>query len=300
MGIGVWAVAVALAGGVPSLASIAEAEQIELADFVAEAEDADIVVLGEVHDNPLHQARQAEIVAALQPEALVFEMIPQESEDEVNALRQAGASRDEIATALDWENSGWSDFDNYAAILEAAPEAQVFGGGQPMADVRRAMVEGAAGPFGPDATIYGLDVALEPEEQAAREAMQKRAHCGTLPPEMLPGMVEAQRFRDAGLADAALWARTTTGGGQVVVITGNGHADKTRGAPAAIALADPEAEILSLGQIEADAPEGADAAVEDTAAAEGIEDIDSAFDYYLVSPEIERADPCKALPRSTE
>ena len=115
----------------------------------------------------------------------------------------------------------------------------MFGAGQPMADVRRAMVEGAAGPFGPDAAIYGLDRPLDPGEQAAREALQAEAHCDALPAELLPGMVEAQRFRDAGLADAALWALTMTGGGQVVVIAGNGHADLPRGMPAAIASPNP-------------------------------------------------------------
>ena len=77
-------------------------------DFIERARDADIVVLGEVHDNPIHHQNQAEIVAALQPAALVFEMIQQDAEDEVNELRAAGARREEIAAALDWANSGWS------------------------------------------------------------------------------------------------------------------------------------------------------------------------------------------------
>jgi hypothetical protein len=99
----------------------------------------------------------------------VFEMIPQERERRVNELRAEGASREAIAEALEWDESGWPDFDFYAPILEAAPEARIFGAGQPIADVRRAMVEGAAGPFGPDAAIYGLDQPLDPEEQALRE-----------------------------------------------------------------------------------------------------------------------------------
>jgi uncharacterized iron-regulated protein len=293
MGIGVWAVAMALAGGVQSVAASAGSDPVDLDAFVERARDADVVVLGELHDNPAHHAVQAEVVAALQPEALVFEMIPQEREDDVNALRRQGASRAELAESLDWETSGWPDFSYYASILEAAPEAQVFGGGQPMADVRRAMVEGAAGPFGPDAAVYGLDRALEPEEQAAREAIQAQAHCGALPPEMLPGMVEAQRLRDAGLADAALWARASTEDGQVVVITGNGHADKTRGVPAAIALADPDVEVLSLGQ-------GEDTDGEDTeGAGAGAADLGSSFDYYMTSPPVPREDACLSLLQPT-
>jgi hypothetical protein len=108
------------------------AQPVELADLIAAARDVDIVVLGEVHDNPEHHRNQAAVVAALQPGALVFEMIPQASEDDVNRLRAGGASRDEIAEALAWDESGWPDFAGYAEILEAAPEARIFGGGQPM------------------------------------------------------------------------------------------------------------------------------------------------------------------------
>jgi uncharacterized iron-regulated protein len=245
--------------------------------FVERARDHDIVVLGEIHDNPEHHRNQAHIVAALQPAAIVFEMIAQEDEGVLNELRAAGASREEIAEALDWANSGWPDFAFYAEILEAAPAARIFGAGQPNADVRRAMVEGAAGVFGPDARIYGLDQPLEPEEQALREAELAASHCGAMAPEVLPGMVEAQRFRDAGLADAALWARIMTGEGQVAVITGSAHADRLRGMPAMLALAEPETRVLSLGQFE------------------GTVDDPDAFDAVLVAPAPERADPCEAF-----
>jgi uncharacterized iron-regulated protein len=250
---------------------------VDVDAFVAEARNADIVVLGEIHDNPEHHRNQAAIVAALQPAALVFEMIPQAAEDEVNALREAGASHEEIAVALDWDATGWPDFEHYAAILDAAPEARIFGAGQPTADVQRAAVEGAAGVFGPDAAIYGLDEPLEPDEQAEREARQAAAHCDALPRPMLPGIVEAQRFRDAGLADAALWARTMTGEGQVVVVTGSGHADLRRGMPALIAVAGPDVRVISLGQFE-DAP-----------------DDPGAYDAYMLAPAPPRSDPCAPL-----
>ncbi len=249
-----------------------------LTDFVTQARDADIVVVGEIHDNPEHHRNEAAIVKALQPAALVFEMIPQADEDEVNRLRGEGAPSAAIAEALDWSESGWPDFAFYAAILEAAPEARVFGAGQPIADVKRAMVEGAAGVFGPDAATYGLDLPLDPKEQQAREADQAAAHCDRLPAEMLPGMVEAQRFRDAGLADAALWARTMSGDGQVVVITGSGHADKLHGMPAALAIAAPDIKVLSLGQFEVPPPDPA------------------AYDAVVLAPAPERSDPCASLP----
>lgn len=246
-------------------------------EFIDLARDADIVVLGEVHDNPAHHANQAEIVAALEPDALVFEMIPQADEEAVNKLRANGAGEGEVAAALDWERSGWPAFDFYWNILAAAPRAQIFGAEQPRSDVRRATIEGAAGAFGPDASNYGLDRPLPAAEQRFREAEQAAAHCDALPPQMLPGLVEAQRFRDASLADATIWARTMTGGGQVVVITGSGHADKVRGMPALVGHAQPGLSIVTLGQFEQDPGNAED------------------YDALLLAPAPPREDPCVKL-----
>ena len=88
----------------------AAAQTATVAEVIEAARDAGIVVLGEIHDNPQHHANQAAITAALQPAALVFEMIPQTLEAEVNDLRAEGAGAGEIAAALGWEESGWPDF----------------------------------------------------------------------------------------------------------------------------------------------------------------------------------------------
>ena len=259
---------------VPAAAS----EPADVAAFIEAARGADIVVLGEVHDNPAHHRTQAAIVKALQPAALVFEMIPQADEDKVNELRSEGAGREAIAAALALVGERLAGL----RLLRRRSwrrrrRRMVFGAGQPAADVRRATVEGAAGVFGPDAVAYGLDKPLAPEEQAAREAILAAAHCETLPAEILPGMVEAQRFRDAGLADAALWARTMTGDGQVVVIAGSGHADKARGMPAALAVAAPDLKVVALGQFEPPPDDPQD------------------FDAVLLAPPPVRDDPCRRV-----
>ena len=138
------------------------------------------------------------------------------------------------------------------------------------------MSEGAAAVFGADAAAFGLDRELAADEQARREEAMLVSHCNALPEEMLAGMVEAQRFRDAALAAAVLRARAESDGGQVVVITGNGHADRAEGIPAALTVAAPETEVLALAQIEAPS-EGADP---------------ERFDAYLVAPPPDREDPC--------
>ncbi|WP_162683248.1 ChaN family lipoprotein [Rhodobacteraceae bacterium DSL-40] len=251
------------------------ASDAALASFIDSARGADIVVLGEIHDNPRHHEIQAEIVEALQPAAIVFEMIPQAMEDEVNALRAEGADRAQIAAALDWSESGWPSFDFYAPILEAAPGARIFGAGQAPEEIRIAAEDGAASAFGADAATYGLDKPLAPGELTEREELMAISHCNALPPAALPGMVEVQRFRDAGLADAALWARTLTGGdGQVVVITGSGHADRRWAVPHLISLATKEVTVRTLGLLEAPEPEP------------------GMFDAVITADPAERDDPC--------
>lgn len=95
---------------------------------------ADVVFLGEIHDNPAHHARQAELVAEIQPVALVFEMLTAEQAAQVTP----DLMRDEAAlqSALAWNDSGWPDFSMYYPIFAAAPEAAVFGAELPREEAR--------------------------------------------------------------------------------------------------------------------------------------------------------------------
>ncbi|MBP7001194.1 ChaN family lipoprotein [Amaricoccus sp.] len=274
-------VALALCASVP--VGGRAADDPGLAGFLDAARAADVVILGEIRDNPEHRRRQEEIVRALAPAAIVFETIPQDREAGLNAAREAGGDHAALAQALGWSAAGSPDVEPLVRIMDAAPGARVFGAAQPAAAVAEAAAEGAAEAFGSDAAVYGLDRPLDPQEQAAREAAAQAAQCGAVAPGALAGMVEAGRFRDAGIADATLWARIMTGDGQVVVIAGNAQADKLHGAPPLIALAEPEARIVALGQFE-DAPAGAPGA-------EG-----EGFDAVLLAPPPpDRADPCGGL-----
>ncbi|MEP0147486.1 MAG: ChaN family lipoprotein [Lentilitoribacter sp.] len=233
---------------------------------------ADIVVLGEAHDNPHHHARQAEIVAEVEPAALVFEMLT-----ETQALAYIpGADVATLAAAFEWDISGWPDFEMYHPIFAAAPDAQVFGAAVPRTAARQAMTDGLASAFGSGAEAYGLTTPLESTEQEAREALQMTAHCDALPEDILPAMVDIQRLRDAQLAKIALKVFELTGG-PVIVITGNGHARTDWGMPVYLKRSAPEVSITALGQGEAGvAPTGT-------------------FDVVEYTDSIEREDPCLAF-----
>lgn len=250
----------------------AQADQIGSSDL-GTLPPADVVILGEVHDNPAHHANQAQTIAAMSPAAVVFEMLDVQQAKRVTPLLRADEAA--LGAALDWAQSGWPDFAMYYPIFTAS-DAQIYGGALPKDQVRAAIGDGAAPVFGADAARFGLSVPLPEDQQNNREALQMSAHCDALPEEMLPGMVEAQRLRDAGLARAIVQAWTETGG-PVAVITGNGHARMDWGIPAALAVAAPELSVLSLGQLEA-APDG-----------------DVPYDLWLVTKPAPREDPCAAF-----
>ncbi len=238
------------------------------AEIPQAARDAQIVVLGEQHDNPAHHARQAEWVAALQPKALVFEMLTPEqgAKADANWSNQA-----ELDALIGWSETAWPSFDMYYPIFAAAPKAVIFGAGITRTELQ-VLLEQPLDEH-PLATKFGLDVMPDAVEQTAREALQAEAHCDALPEQLLPTMVDAQRFRDISLADVALQALERLGG-PVVVLTGNGHARADWGMPALVANAAPEVEVFALAQ-------GEDGA-----------DVRGGFSLTLDAPSPERGDPC--------
>lgn len=234
---------------------------------------ADVVLLGETHDNPTHHITQAAIISALRPSAVVWEMLTEEAAARVD--RQVLGDPVKLAEALRWAELGWPPLSIYLPVFQAQPEARIYGALVPREAAYAAIEGGAAVALGADAARFGLNIRLPADEQAAREADQLAAHCDALPAEVLPSMVQIQRLRDAVLTRAILRAIEETGG-PVAVITGNGHARKDRGVPVFLARMEPGLRVFALGQSENGA-------------------IDGAFDAVLDSPPVARDDPCAAF-----
>lgn len=241
------------------------------------ASGAEVFILGEIHDNPEHHERQAEMIGRIAPKAVVFEML---TPDQAATITAAGRTDPE---AIGWAESGWPDFTLYAPVFEATEGLRHYGAMLPRDVVRRAFAESPEALYagtregdGP-APDFGLAAPLPEDEQAAREAEQMAAHCNALPSEILPGFVAAQRLRDAALAGEVLRALDDNGG-PVVLVTGNGHARRDWGVPALLARAAPEVRVASLGQFEEALPEEA-----------------TQYDATALSPAAPREDPCLAF-----
>jgi uncharacterized iron-regulated protein len=234
----------------------------------------DVLILGEIHDNPAHHELQAERVAGFAPAALVFEMLTPEQAELITPDNRDDPGA--LAEVLKWAKSGWPDFAMYHPIFTAAPEARIYGAQVPRDVARAAFETGIEEAFSGDPAVYGLDAPLPEDEQVTREAMQMSAHCNALPKDILPGMVQIQRLRDAELAHAVVRAMVETGG-PVAVITGNGHARRDWGLPVYLGHAAPDLELHVVGQTEDDAP------------------LQGVFDEVVSAPSVDRPDPCAAF-----
>lgn len=230
----------------------------------------DVVILGEFHDNPAHHRRQHNAIDEINPTAVVFEML---TPAEANAL--AKIPRDEAAMREATEGFHWNNIADYAGLLSRS--RVIVGAALPRDDMRGAFTDGAARVFGPDAARYGLTEPLPADELETREQLQFEAHCEAMPLEMMGGLVEAQRLRDASFARTVLEALDTYGG-PVILITGNGHARTDWGVPQYLARVRPDLGVASVGQGEnGQSPPGA-------------------YDSELSdAPPPDRGDPCAAF-----
>ena len=230
----------------------------------------DVVIIGEYHDNPGHHQMQADAVAALKPKAVVFEMLtPWEADALGNIARTEEAMRTGVA------DFHWGNITDYTGLLAEAPV--IVGAALSRDEMRGAFAEGAEAIFGEKAKEFGLAETLPEEELAERKQLQFEAHCEAMPLEMMGGMVEAQRLRDATFARVVLHALDTYGA-PIVLITGNGHARSDWGVPYYLAKAKPDVSVVSVGQGEdGSTPPGS-------------------FDVLLTDAKApERGDPCDAF-----
>jgi len=204
--------------------------------LLAELEAYRFVLLGEVHDNPDHHRRQAQVlrrlVAAGRRPAVVVEML---STDVAEALAEVRARPDAgpeaLRRAVAWDASGWPAWELYAPVFEVALAADlpVVPGDLAASALEVLRREGFEG-LGP---AVRRDLGLhDPVPEAWRRALAarvQRAHCDLLPEEALPRMVDVQLARDAHLARALAEAAEGEG---AVLVAGAGHVRRDQAVPA--------------------------------------------------------------------
>jgi uncharacterized iron-regulated protein len=270
-------------------------EAITPAVLAREAARADIVLVGETHDNPDHHNLQAWVIRELvrkgRRPAVAMEMIGADQAPVLsNYLSRLGATPEELGPILGW-NTHWPDWSMYQPIAKAAMDSalpiipadaeadrvdQVSRGGlRLLAETER--------------TRLGLATPLPSVETAALLAEIKAAHCGLLPADSIEPMSQVQRFRDATMADNLINAAAKSNGG-AVLIAGGGHVRADRAVPYYVRLRAPQYRTVSILLMEVDdAIRDANAMVPKDANGQPV------ADYVWFTARAQRGDQCEDM-----
>ncbi len=250
---------------------------------------AALVLLGETHDNPDHHRLQRELLEALvragRRPAVAMEQFDREHQA---ALDRARSERPLDAAAVadggQFDRRSWR-WPLYEPIVAAALRhgLPIVAANLSRADGARVVERGVAALGADTVARLGLDRPWPDARRAAVEAAVRDGHCGQLPEALVPRMAQAQRARDATLADR-LVSRPIA---DAVLIAGNGHVRRDFGVPTHLTALAPGRTSVSVGIVEVE--EGAQRAEDYVAPAAGAE---PRFDFALFTPRAERPDPC--------
>ncbi len=268
----------------PALTFGPEADLDASARLVADrARTADVVYLGELHDNAQHHAVQARVLEAIlatgRRPALAFEMIPETGQATLEAAVRSDGGPVQVERELAWRAQGWPNFAMYWPLFELARKhgLPVVATDLDPALSRRVGREGLRG-AGEEASR--LRSAMPDDLQRDRDIVRRlrAAHCDQISEDrafrMLDGwyarnVVMARRVED-GLARAP----------QVVMIMGRGHGSPG-GVPEQLAALRPGTRQLMVGLYEGQA-DGVTAPL---------------ADVVWVTPARPRPDPCLSFPQ---
>jgi uncharacterized iron-regulated protein len=246
------------------------------------------VLLGEVHDNAEHHRLRLDLLAALVSDgrrpAIAMEQFDREHQAGLQRVQNEPAPTPELLKTVgrvDVQGWNWS---YYEPIIRLALDHRlpIVAANLSRADAFRVSTEGAAAVLGAAAvSALQLDQPLPDAARLELEQVIEEGHCGEAPRNILPGMVAAQRARDA------IMAHTLQAHAPAVLIAGNGHVRRDFGVPHYLAHYPQGDDVRVVGFIEVDAARPAPTDYVTAGAPE--------YDYIVFTPRTPRPDPCKAL-----
>jgi uncharacterized iron-regulated protein len=251
-----------------------------------EAVAADVLLIGELHDNAVqHRLRLGwlESLADARPMVLALEQFDSERQADLDRALAAdlGESTDDaaararrVAEAAGFDFRSW-DWVHYGPVVELALRRRL-----PLVAANLSRRETSAVARGE----AGAVAAPEPSGWSAhdRNALEeaiRSGHCGLLPEARIAPMAAAQRARDARMADSVAEARRRTGL-PVVLLAGNVHVRNDIGVPRYLADRLPHDRLFSIGLLE-----------------EGGASMSSGFHRVEYTAPQSRVDPCESLKR---
>lgn len=232
----------------------------------------DVVLLGELHDNPRHHALRGQLIARIAGvrTTVVAEHLPAPSKVVLGESMLA----DLEAAGFSAEGWGWplhqSLFDGIRSL-----GLPVVGGNLPQGFSKQLMMKGEGALMPPLDKAYRQS-ALTEDALRKLDADLVSGHCGKLPERYLAPMRLVQRATDISMANALLDHRPS------VLVAGNGHVRKDYGVPQVINALAPSLKISAVGFYE-----------KDRDSRELIQSLAGRYDYVWLTDGAERSDPCE-------
>ena len=248
---------------------------------------ADVLLLGETHDNPQHHDLQlkllkARIESGARP-ALLMEQLDTESQPALDLALADSDPAEALNTATGLIT--FTDRQFYRPFLATAIDNKlpVIAANISSRQLQPVIWNGFAAYDAAALKRMAVEEVWSDSRQTYMLSHIGGAHCGQIRDELRAGLTRSQRLRDALMADAAV---SSIGRG-IVAIVGSSHARRDIGMPLYLAARDPAAHILSIAFVEVipglDAPE-----TYETDSASG----SPPFDVIWFSSRVDRADPC--------
>lgn len=246
-------------------------------------DQADIVLLGEVHDNAVDHALRGALITAFASRrpAIVFEQFARA--EGPMAPPQPGES---LATWLDrngFDRRSWQWPLHQPVVDAAIAHGRSLWGTGLSRDALRSVVRDTGASAPPELRRLMNQAPLDSTAKAKMDRELVEGHCGQLPASSVPGMRAAQETRDASMA-AALLAAGVSGPGPAWLIAGNGHVANDVAVPRILRVVAPGKTLLSVGLLERQA-DGAMPAADER----------RVYDVVIVTPRATREDPCRGL-----
>ncbi|UGQ45589.1 ChaN family lipoprotein [Massilia endophytica] len=209
-----------------------------------------VLLLGEVHDNPQgHKLRYEELrkrVEAGWRPAIAMEQFDRDQQDLLNDAQKGCVDAACVIRLM--KKPGW-DWQQYYGIIQLALDHQLplIAVNLSRAEASKTVRDGLASGFDEKTrAAYRLNEPVSADFRKAQENEIREGHCNMLPDMMLPGMVDAQMARDVWMAKLIRDQQPR----DVVLIAGNGHVRKDLGVPYWLNAVQPALTVRSIGYLE--------------------------------------------------
>lgn len=297
----------AFAGNKDQIWSPSQQRFISEKQLIQKLRQSRYIILGENHDNPAHHRLQAHLMKQVlksgRRPAVVFEMLDRDKQNAITIFKKRFVSTAPISNdplpqrhdatgldvLLDWQNSGWPDWQMYKPLFDIAflNELPIGASNFSRYDIGQMHQKGFDGMPTELASILRplLDKKMPDPLLNVLSDDIREGHCNMLPDNLIPRFVDIQRARDAAFAYAMIEQETKHQTDGAILITGNGHARREIAVPRYLNDLREDARVIAIGLIARSESAAPDLDNEDL----------KYFDYVWFTEEVARPeghDPC--------